>query len=88
MILYKKFTEHSSSNIKKEHNPFIGIAEPEQIELFSKDEAKELLGIPSEAMIMALVPMGYPSKGRWSQPRRNNVETVTFWDGWCNSQVR
>lgn len=53
-----------------------------------EDEAKELLGIPSEAMIMALVPMGYPSKGRWTQPRRNNVENVTFWDGWGNSQVR
>ena len=43
---------------------------------------KELLGLPEDAMTMALIPLGYPSKGKWSQPKRRRVEDVTHWEHW------
>ena len=45
-------------------------------------EVKDLLGLPEDAMTMALIPLGYPSKGRWSQPKRQHVEDVTHWERW------
>lgn len=43
-------------------------------------EVRELLGLPEDALTMALVPLGYPSKGRWAQPKRKPLEEVVFFD--------
>ena len=37
---------------------------------------------------MALVPMGYPAKGRWAEPRRKPVEDVVHWDRWGAKRSR
>jgi nitroreductase len=45
-------------------------------------ELRALLGLPDDALTMALVPLGYPERGRWAQPRRNPVEDVVHWERW------
>src|SRR3954452_20944320 len=35
-----------------------------------EDDVRELLGLPPEALTMALIPLGYPARGRWAQPKR------------------
>jgi nitroreductase len=47
-----------------------------------EDEVNELLGIPEDASTMALIPLGYLARGKWSQPRRKPVEEVTHWERW------
>ena len=47
-----------------------------------EEEVKMILGLPSEYTTMALIPLGYPSKGRWSQPKRQPIEEVTHWGKW------
>jgi nitroreductase len=51
-------------------------------------ELKELLGLPADALSMALVPLGYPARGRWSEPRRLPVEQVVHWDRWGSARPR
>ena len=41
-------------------------------------EVRELLGLPDDALTMALIPLGYPSRGRWSQPKRRPLDEVVF----------
>jgi nitroreductase len=53
-----------------------------------EDELRELLGLPADALTMALIPMGYPSKGRWAEPRRRPVEEVTHWNRWGETRPR
>lgn len=53
-----------------------------------EDELRELLGLPSDALTMALIPMGYPAKGRWAQPRRRPVEEVVHWGRWGGKRPR
>jgi nitroreductase len=50
--------------------------------LYSEHEAdvRELLGLPDNAITMALIPLGYPERGRWSQPKRRPLDEVVFWD--------
>ncbi|WP_433384623.1 nitroreductase family protein [Actinoplanes sp. CA-142083] len=43
-------------------------------------ETRDLLGLPDDALTMALVPLGYPSKGRWAEPKRRPLDEVVFWD--------
>jgi nitroreductase len=43
-------------------------------------EVRTLLGLPDDALTMALVPLGYPSKGRWAQPKRRPLDEVVFND--------
>ena len=43
-------------------------------------EVRELLGLPEDALTMALIPLGYPNKGRWSQPKRKPLDEVVFYD--------
>jgi hypothetical protein len=31
---------------------------------------------------MALVPLGYPARGRWKQPERRPVDEVAHWNRW------
>ena len=47
-----------------------------------EDELRELLGLPPDALTMALIPMGYPARGRWAEPRRRPVEEVVHWNRW------
>jgi nitroreductase len=45
-------------------------------------EVRELLGLPPDAATMALIPMGYPARGRWAQPKRQPIEDVVHWNRW------
>ena len=47
-----------------------------------EDELRELLGLPPDALTMALIPMGYPARGRWAEPKRRPVEEVVHWNRW------
>lgn len=47
-----------------------------------EDEVRELLGLPGDAMTMGLIPLGYPARGRWAQPKRLPVEQVVHWERW------
>jgi nitroreductase len=53
-----------------------------------EEELRELLGLPPDALTMALIPMGYPAKGRWAQPRRQPVEEVVHWNRWGATRPR
>jgi len=41
-----------------------------------------------DALTMALIPMGYPSRGRWAEPRRRPVEEVVHWGRWGDKRPR
>jgi nitroreductase len=45
-----------------------------------EDDVRELLGLPPEALTMALIPLGYPARGRWAQPKRKPLEEVVHFD--------
>jgi len=47
-----------------------------------EDELRDLLGLPPDALTMALIPMGYPARGRWAEPKRRPVEEVVHWNRW------
>ena len=53
-----------------------------------EDEVRELLGLPEDAMTMALLPLGYPARGRWAQPKRRPVEEVVHWNQWGATRPR
>jgi nitroreductase len=53
-----------------------------------EEELRELLGLPPDALTMALIPVGYPAKGRWAEPRRRPVEEVVHWDRWGATRPR
>ena len=48
----------------------------------------ELLGLPEDAAVMAMIPLGYPARGRWAQPKRRPVEEVTHWERWGETRPR
>ncbi|GLY00547.1 MULTISPECIES: nitroreductase family protein [Actinoplanes] len=43
-------------------------------------DVRELLGLPEDALTMALIPLGYPAKGRWSQPKRRPLDEVVHFE--------
>ena len=47
-----------------------------------EDEVKRLLGIPENALTMALIPLGYPAQGRWAEPKRRSIAEVVHWERW------
>ena len=47
-----------------------------------EDDVRELLGLPADAATMALLPLGYPERGRWSEPKRQPLEDVLHWNTW------
>jgi nitroreductase len=47
-----------------------------------EDDVRELLGLPADALTMALIPLGYPSRGRWAEPKRRPLDEVVHWDTW------
>ena len=53
-----------------------------------EDDVRRVLGLPDDALTMALIPLGYPNRGRWAQPKRRPVEQVTHFDGWGSHRER
>ena len=53
-----------------------------------EDDVRALLGLPDDALTMALLPLGYPARGRWSQPARVPLERVVHWDRWGATRER
>lgn len=45
------------------------------------DAVRDILSLPDDVEIFALVPIGYPL-GRWGEAPRRPVEEVVHWDGW------
>ncbi|MBG0561132.1 nitroreductase family protein [Actinoplanes aureus] len=45
-----------------------------------EEDVRKLLGLPDDALTMALIPLGHPAKGRWAQPKRRPLEEVVFYD--------
>jgi nitroreductase len=51
-------------------------------------EVRELLGLPDDALTMALIPLGYPVRGRWKEPSRRPLPEVVHWDRWGTRRER
>jgi len=51
-------------------------------------DVRELLGLPDDALTMALIPLGYPVRGRWKQPSRLPLPQVVHWGRWGTSRER
>lgn len=45
------------------------------------DDIREILAIPEDFKVYALIPMGYPT-GRWGEAKRRPAWEVTYWDTW------
>jgi nitroreductase len=48
---------------------------------------RDVLGIPEDVTLWAMIPMGYPL-GRWGEADRRSVDDVTYWDGWGEKRPR
>jgi nitroreductase len=53
-----------------------------------EDDVREVLGLPDDVTTMGLIPLGYPARGRWAQPKRRPVEEVTHWGRWGDQRDR
>lgn len=53
-----------------------------------EDDVRELLGLPDDALTMGLLPLGYPARGRWAQPKRRPVQEVVHWNRWGATRSR
>jgi nitroreductase len=51
-----------------------------------EDDVREVLGLPADALTMALLPLGYPVRGRWAEPKRQPVQAVVHWGRWGNTR--
>ena len=49
-----------------------------------EEQVRTLLGLPADAATMALIPLGYPARGRWAQPSGRPLEQVVHWNRWGN----
>jgi nitroreductase len=45
-----------------------------------EEDVRRVLGLPDNALTMAIIPLGYPSQGRWAQPKRRPLDEVVFYD--------
>lgn len=52
-----------------------------------EDDVRGLLGLPDDALTMALIPLGYPAKGRWAQPVRRPLDQVVHWNRWGQAKA-
>ena len=52
-----------------------------------EDDVRELLGLPEDALTIALLPLGYALRGRWAEPKRQPVEAVVHWGRWGNTRT-
>jgi nitroreductase len=53
-----------------------------------EDDVRKLLGLPDDALTMGLIPLGYPNRGRWSEPKRKPIEEVVHWETWGATRTR
>lgn len=53
-----------------------------------EDDVRELLGLPADALTMGLIPLGYPARGRWAQPKRRPLKEVVHWNQWGEARHR
>lgn len=60
---------------------------PTKLHLLREDEVQDLLGIPAEAKVFVMLPIGYPTD-KIGPVGRRPVEDVTFRDGWGRSWPR
>jgi hypothetical protein len=37
---------------------------------------------------MGLLPLGYPARGRWAEPKRRPVQDVVHWNRWGVTRPR
>jgi nitroreductase len=51
------------------------------ITMIESDEAKNIVGLPPEASIAAVVPLGRPA-GSFGPVRRRPLDEIVFWDEW------
>ncbi|MEU8240772.1 nitroreductase family protein [Actinoplanes missouriensis] len=45
-----------------------------------EEDVRAALGLPDDALTMALIPLGFPSKGRWSEPKRRPLDEVVHFE--------
>ncbi|MDD1748787.1 MAG: nitroreductase family protein [Methanothrix sp.] len=48
---------------------------------FHEDKVKEILGVPQEIRIVALLPLGYPAEQPFPRPRKS-LDEVLAWEHW------
>ncbi|MCX6672678.1 MAG: nitroreductase family protein [Methanothrix sp.] len=48
---------------------------------FYEDKVKEILGVPQEIRVVALLPMGYPAEEPCPRPRKS-LDEVLAWEHW------
>lgn len=53
-----------------------------------ENELRSLLALPGDALTMGLLPLGYPTRGRWVQPKRRPLEDVVHWNRWGATRQR
>ena len=53
-----------------------------------EDEVKKAVGLPDDAMTMALIPLGYPARGRWAEPKRRPIAEVVHFNGFGQQHER
>jgi nitroreductase len=53
-----------------------------------ESDVRQLLKLPDDALTMGLIPLGYPNRGRWAEPKRRPVEEVVHWDTWGTLRPR
>ena len=51
-----------------------------------EDDVRRLLGLPEDALTMALIPLGYPSQGRWAEPKRKPLQEVVHYNRFGEQQ--
>ena len=50
-----------------------------------EEDVRRILGLPDDALTMALIPLGYPEKGRWIEPKRKPLDEVVHYNGFRQS---
>ena len=48
---------------------------------FYEDKVKEILGVPPEIRVVALLPLGYPAEETEPRPRKN-LDEIVAWEHW------
>jgi nitroreductase len=48
---------------------------------FYEDKVKEILGVPPEIRVVALLPLGYPAQQPAPRPRKN-LDDIVAWEHW------
>lgn len=48
---------------------------------FYEDRVKEILGVPQEIRVVALLPLGYPAEGPKPRPRKS-MDEIVAWEHW------